>query len=172
LTARADVGDAAPRDVVGGAVRGRANGEREPADQGDAALEPHQLHRDLALVVVHGEHGVEIAVPRPQENRVGRERALDGNIQFGGSAHRGLEEVNLLSAEVPALSGMRIERCDGDSRALESGRTHRRTCQREAAQDAVRSDRGRDLRQRDVRRDAGVPETVQDIELAGGPGPL
>lgn len=47
-----------------------ADREREAADQGDAAVEAHQLHRDLALVMIHGQHGIEIAVLGAQEDGV------------------------------------------------------------------------------------------------------
>ena len=48
-----DAGDALPDDVERGAAGRRRHRNRQAAVQRDAALEAHQLHRDLALVVVH-----------------------------------------------------------------------------------------------------------------------
>ncbi len=58
------------RDVVRRAVRRRADRERKAAEQRDAAIEAHQLHRDLALVVVHREHRVEWPPRRARTNTV------------------------------------------------------------------------------------------------------
>src|SRR4051794_16705218 len=48
-TARTDRCDTLTCDVVGGAVRGRADRKRETAEQRHTTIETHQLHRDLAL---------------------------------------------------------------------------------------------------------------------------
>ncbi len=50
-------------------------GAGSPALHRDAALEPQQLDRDLALVVIHGDDGVQQAVAGLQEDGVGGEGA-------------------------------------------------------------------------------------------------
>ena len=72
-----DIGLALAGDVVGRAVRRRGDRHRQAALHRDALAEAHQLDRDLALVVVHRDDGLVLAVARLQEDRVGRERADD-----------------------------------------------------------------------------------------------
>ena len=67
-------GDVAADDIEGAAARARGHGHRQAAVQRDAAVEAHELHRDLALVVVHRHHRIEIAAARGEEHRVGRQR--------------------------------------------------------------------------------------------------
>src|SRR5690242_13908267 len=59
LLERAGAGAALADDVEGGAVRGCRKDGIEARRDGDPAVEALQLGRDLALVVVHGEHAVE-----------------------------------------------------------------------------------------------------------------
>ena len=40
----------------------------------DRPVHPQQLQRDVALVVIHGHHGVELSVAGPNHQRVGRQR--------------------------------------------------------------------------------------------------
>ena len=95
---------------------GRADREREAADQRDAAVEAHQLHGDLTLVVVHGENGIEVAVLGPQEHRVRRERPLDREPLGSGLLDRRLDDVDLLATEIAAVARMRVEARDRDAR--------------------------------------------------------
>src|ERR671918_863094 len=67
LTERVDPGGARAGDVERAAVRGRGDRHRQAGEDRDAALEAHELHRDLALVVIHGDHGIERAVPGTHE---------------------------------------------------------------------------------------------------------
>jgi len=71
-TARASVRDAAAGNVVCGAMRRRAKRERESTHHRDAAVEPHQLHRDLPLVMEHREHCIKHAIACAHEDRVRR----------------------------------------------------------------------------------------------------
>ncbi len=107
-------------DVVGGAVRGRADRKREAAHQRDAAIETHQLHRDLALVVIHRHDRVEVAASRAHEHRVGRERARRRATPSRARRFDGRrDDVDLLAAEVAAVAGVRIEPGDRDARRCE-----------------------------------------------------
>jgi hypothetical protein len=84
----ADIGNALACDIVGGSVRRRANRERKAAEQGDAAVEAHQLHRDLALIVIHGQHGIKHPALGAQEYRVGGERSVRLNAEVPGLLNR------------------------------------------------------------------------------------
>ena len=66
-------------------MRRRADRERQAAEQRHAAIEAHQLHRDLALVVVHRQHRVECAALGAQEHGVGRKRPLDRDALRSGA---------------------------------------------------------------------------------------
>ena len=66
--------DVAADDVEGAAARAGRHGHRQPAVQRDAAVEAHELHRDLPLVVVHRHHRVEVAAARREKHGVGRQR--------------------------------------------------------------------------------------------------
>src|SRR5947208_2359130 len=70
LLERARGGLALTDDVERGAVRGR--GEHGAQTRGDrhATVEALQLGRDLALVVVHREHAVEVPGERLQEHGI------------------------------------------------------------------------------------------------------
>jgi hypothetical protein len=69
-------------------VRRCADGERKAAEHGDAAVEAHQLHRDLALVVIRSQHGIERSALGAQEYRVGGERSVRLNAEVPGLLNR------------------------------------------------------------------------------------
>jgi hypothetical protein len=48
-----------------------ADGQGRSLEQSDAAIEAHQLRRDLALIVIHGQHGVEAAGLGAEEDGAG-----------------------------------------------------------------------------------------------------
>src|SRR5205823_4008289 len=103
------VGNAAASDVVGGTVRGRGDRHRQSAKHRHAAFESQKLERDLALVVVHAEHRVELAASRRDPDGIGREGALDRMAVLPALLDRRGDDVDLLAAEYAALARMRIE---------------------------------------------------------------
>ena len=96
-----DVGHAFPGDVISRAMRRRAHREIEAAKQGDAAVEADELHGDLALVVVHRQHGIELALIGAHENGVGRVRAIGVDAFALGLLNRGLNDLDFFTAKVP-----------------------------------------------------------------------
>ncbi len=115
----ADVGAALAGDVVGRAMRGRGDGDGQAALHRHALGEAHELDRDLALVVVHGDDGIELSVTRLQEDGVGRERS--GDVQAFGleCTHRRFDDLDLLAsagAAVPAVRGEGRPRHPGPGR--------------------------------------------------------
>src|SRR4051794_13683845 len=79
------VGDALAGDVEGGAVIDRGADDRQAEGDVDARkvfplarlridLEAEQLHRDVPLVVVHGDHCVVLAGAQLDEDRIARDR--------------------------------------------------------------------------------------------------
>ena len=93
------LGDVAADDVERAAARAGRHGHRQSAVQRDAAVEAHQLHRDLALVVVHRHHRVEVAAARGEEHGVGRQRSAGVDAFAARALDRGRDDVDLLAAD-------------------------------------------------------------------------
>src|SRR3954452_15385639 len=107
------VGDALAGDVEGGAVVHRGADDRQAEGDVDAAQrvpgagfridgEAQQLDRDVPLVVVHGDHGVELAGVQLHEDGVAGNRT--NHVEAIGDApldHR-CADVDVLAAEQPA----------------------------------------------------------------------
>ena len=122
------VGDALAGDVEGGAVIDGGADDRQAERDVDAGqvlplagrridLEAEQLDRDVALVVVHGDHGVVLPGAQLDEDRVAGHRPDHVEpVARPLSAMVGVGDVDVLPAEQAALAGMRIERRDGDPR--------------------------------------------------------
>ena len=114
----ADIRLALPRDFVGCAVRGGRQWERQAGEVDHPFEEAHKLHRDLILIVLHREHGVEFTRPCSHINCVGRvgsgtveslrPRRLDG----------GTDHVDLFATKVPFVARVRVEAGDRDPSRL------------------------------------------------------
>jgi len=63
-------------DVEGCTVGRGGDRDRQPALHGHSPLEAHQLHRNLALIVIHGHNGIADVFLCAHEDRVRRERAI------------------------------------------------------------------------------------------------
>ena len=88
-------------------------------------VHPQQLQRDVALVVIHGHHGVEPPVAGPDHQRIGRQRPFEPQ-PLGQSALDGrADDRSLLVAEQPALAAVRIQRADADPRPGVAGQLRR-----------------------------------------------
>ena len=120
------IGDALPGAVEGGAVVHRHAQEREadgdvhagqprPRARRLIEREAERLHGDMALVVVHRDHDVELAAARAREQRVGGQ----GTVHVEALAPRRLDGRRdlalLLVAEEPVLAGVRIEPAHRDA---------------------------------------------------------
>jgi len=91
----------------------RTDQEIKAAEQGHAAIEAHQLHRDLTLVMVHREHRVKRAVFRARGKPYLRETALRSRYRRSpGLLHGGFNRVYFLAPEISAIAGVRIKAGD------------------------------------------------------------
>ncbi|MNP52100.1 hypothetical protein D3C76_1464690 [compost metagenome] len=102
--------------------------DRQAALHRHATGEAHQLDRDLALVVVHGDDRVEgtgIALDL-EENRVAWIRPFRRNPQRLSRAHGRADNVQFFAAERTVIAVMRVQPTHADARffqavALERG---------------------------------------------------
>jgi hypothetical protein len=62
-------------------------GEPRPRARGLIEREAQRLHRDMALIVIHGDHDIELAAARAGEQRVGGQRS----VHVEALAPRGLD---------------------------------------------------------------------------------
>src|SRR5690606_28758072 len=122
---------------------------------------------DLSLVMVHGQDGVEGAGPGAQEDGIGWEGSVGGDAAGLGLLDGRGDDVDLLAAEVAAIAGVRVEAGDGDARPGEAGLAHGAVGEDEAVDDGLAGDEAGDVPEWHVRGDAGVPEALEDVELAG-----
>src|SRR5258708_38379127 len=99
-------------DVVGRSVCRRTDREIKAAEQGHAAIEAHQLHRDLTLVMVHREHRVKRAVFRAKENRICGKRPFGRDTVGAGLFHGGFNRVYFLAPEISPTAPARIKAPD------------------------------------------------------------
>ncbi len=86
---------------------------------------PMRLDRDVALVVVHRDHRVELAAERLDEHRVARHRALEAHALGPELLDHRRDHVDVLAAEQAALAGMRVERADPDPGLVDAEIEHR-----------------------------------------------
>src|ERR1700737_1115870 len=75
-------------DIERSAVIDRGSDHIETDSHVDAALETEPLDRAVALVVVHRDNQVEVAASSTEEERVGRQRALDIPAPLTQQLHR------------------------------------------------------------------------------------
>src|SRR3954451_25155461 len=113
---RTRIGDALAGDVEGRAVVDRGAHDGQPQRDADALFETVDLDRDVALVVVHRYHRVELAPHRAHVDAVRRVRAEGRDTAGAGVGHRWLELLDLFAAHQPALAVVRVDAGDGDAR--------------------------------------------------------
>src|SRR5579871_944413 len=115
------VGGVASRDVEGRAVIDRRANDRNASGNVDRAFEIEELHRNVALVVVHRDHQIVRAARRLQENRVGGMRSAARNARGARAIDGGANDAFVLVAEESVLAGVRIQSADSDAwmRALQ-----------------------------------------------------
>src|SRR5690606_14208805 len=92
---------------------------------GDAFAEAHQLHRDLALVVIHGQYAIVAAaigfVDGAHEGGVGGERTFGRVAALGGQLYAGADDFDLIAAEGAAIAVVRVQAADGNARLFYAG---------------------------------------------------
>jgi hypothetical protein len=99
----------------------------EPQGYVHGFAEPHELHRDGRLVVVHREHSFVASLGSHAERCLGRDRAHQGDVEPGApsasvrSSNSWHDGEALFTTEKAPFAGVRIERRHGDSRTRPRG---------------------------------------------------
>ena len=138
-------------------MRRRADRKREAAQDRHPAIEAHQLHRDLALVVIHRQHRIERAILGAQENGVGRKRPFRRYSLSPAGHHGGFDHIDLLAAEIATVAGMRVEPGHRDPGRGKAGPPHAGIGQFQRAMDTFDGEKRGHVLERDVRGDARIP---------------
>lgn len=132
-------------------VRGCA-GEGEPQRHIDPAPESQRLENRHSDVVTGNHDCVRSSVESPQEDRVGRERAVDGQAFTLEPLDHRLHDAGLLIPEKPSVGGVGVQRTQRDPGTFEPpsrsermieqsklrGQPVRRECRRNLAKGQVR----------------------------------
>src|SRR5439155_15751019 len=119
------VGNAFACDVEGRAVIDGGADDRKPQRDVDAGkllpaagrgidLEAEQFYRNVPLVVIHRDHRIELAGAQLDEDGVPRHRPDDVEAVINRLSESRRRDVDILPPEQPALTGMWIERRNGD----------------------------------------------------------
>lgn len=102
-------------DVEGSSmIHGSANDGQAEGDIG-AAFEVEEFERDMALVMVHADDGVEFAFEGLLEDGVGREWPVSVEAVRASSVDGRGDFVGILGAEGIIFTGVRVESGDGDA---------------------------------------------------------
>ena len=109
------IGEASAGDIEGGAVVDGGAQIRQAEGPVGGLAEGRRLDGDEALVVVEGEHPIELSTARSGEERVGAHGAVDVHAQPAGFPHRRGHVPIVLLAEETAFSGMGVDPGDGDA---------------------------------------------------------
>src|SRR5439155_13138673 len=171
LQHRARIGDTLTRNVKRRAMRRCQDGKRQATLHGNATPKAHEFHGDLALVVVHGDHGVVLAplALHFQEDRIRREGALDRDPARARRFHRGTDDVDFFPAERSVVTVVRVQAADRDARMGDTAAQQFAVDQFHALCHAFVRDLVRHLAMSNVRGHARSPQTIEDIELANRP---
>ena len=81
-----------------------------------AGAEARKLEHRQALVVIHGEHAIDVGEQARLEQGVGRVRAARFDAERADAFERRGDEVAFLGTQMPAFARMRVEAGDGDAR--------------------------------------------------------
>src|SRR6185503_20109605 len=167
----ADIRLAEAGDVVCRSVRRRRDWNGQAALHGNAALEAHQLHRDLTLVVVHRDDAVVRAAARANEDGIGGKRTVAAPSTPRGELDRRRDHIDLLASEIAAVAVVRIQAAYREARRRLPRALQCAIEEPDALRDAFDRQQRRDIFQRDVRGDARGPEVLEHVELDAGAGP-
>ena len=98
-------------DVIGGAVGWRSDWYWQAAMHRDALLKAHQLHGNLALVVVHGDHAVvaPFLADGAHKGGIGREGSVCWVASGYGQLYTGRNHCDLFIAVVAVVAVVRVE---------------------------------------------------------------
>ena len=119
----------------------------------DGFIELHQFHGDVPLVVVHGHHQIELALPGPQENRIRRQRPTSWQSVGAGLLDGRRNLLAVLFSEQSFLARMRIQPGNGNARLLEAQQPHGLVAELDGRPDASGGDLAAGFVERQVGRD-------------------
>lgn len=91
-----------------GADDRKTNGHIHPT------VEPDQFKRDMALIMVHGNKGIEFTKLMPMEECIGREGTACPDPLSIGDLDRRRDLFDFLSTEPPVFAGVRVEAGDAN----------------------------------------------------------
>ena len=144
---------------------GRGTDDRQAGREVDTAVEGQRLEGDQALVVIHGQHGVETALHVDAEESVGRVGPEGQDFLFVCCLDGRGDGFDFLGAEGTAVTGVRIEAHHGNLRLVHAKVAAQRIVhQAEFAQDGLDRDGGADLGQRKVVGDHTYPQVFRAEE--------
>ena len=150
-------------------MRGSREHGRQAARHGHAAVEALELGRDLALVVVHREHAVELVAEGLEEHGVGREGPLHAMPRAAACATAGAMMSISSRPKRPFSPPWGLSAATAMRGLAIPGAAHGAVGERERLVDAL----GRDLvergSQRHVRGHARHPLVVEHVHLAEKP---
>src|SRR5436190_4710583 len=109
------IGFASARDVERRSMVDRRADDRQSERHVDRGAEGQQLDRYQSLIVVAGDHDLELAALCADEEGIGRKRTGDVDAACAACGDRRRDDVALLAAEQPVLAGVRVEPGDGNS---------------------------------------------------------
>ena len=119
-------------------VRARSH-KRQPHRQVHPLIHPQVLHRDQPLVVVHGNHHIELGkTPCPHKHRVRRPGTTRIDPQGPSLLHRRTDHADLLVPQQPILARVRVDARHGDPGRLNTRHAQERIRQPDRLHDACR----------------------------------
>ena len=108
-------------NIVSSSVTAGNDRNREAACNGNTALETNQLQRDLALIMIHGNHAVKLFLNQSLvEHDIRRIWAGSIDAFLLCPLDSRTDDINFLTSAVPILTAMRIQRSNADPRILNS----------------------------------------------------
>ena len=108
-------------NIVSSSVTAGNDRDREAACNGNTALETNQFQRDLALIMIHGNHAVKLFLNQSLvEHDIRRIWAGSIDAFLLCPLDSRTDDINFLTSAVPILTAMRIQRSNADPRILNS----------------------------------------------------
>ena len=103
------IGDTLAGDVERRAMVDRRPDDRQPQRHVDRLAERRHFDRNQTLIVIAGNHHVELASQRAQEDRVARKRAGHIDARSRAPQHSRFQHVRLFPSKQAVLSRMRVQ---------------------------------------------------------------
>lgn len=115
------IGEVFPGDGKGSAVVRAGAGLGQAEGDIHGGVEVEQLERNEALVVIHGEHGIELALGGVTENGIRHGGSAEGrSSELVQMVNGRADDADFLVAERAVLPGVGIESGDGDARVTDA----------------------------------------------------